>query len=116
MATFAGTGYYGAGAGASSDLKANKHLHTTARESAMKRLDRVRERNYPTDPTQKRGRIEGTVQGDFQVDENDDSYLKLRNIKEENEKAEGEKQAAKKEKEEKKKMEAEYQDKRDEYQ
>ena len=110
MATFAGTGYYGAGAGAITDVK-SKRPHATERTSALKRLDRVGEKNHPTNDLTKVGKVTGVTHGDYQVDEGEDSYLKLRNIKEEKEVAEEAKQ-----KQEEKKKNAEFQDKRDEKQ
>ena len=43
IATLAGTGYYGAGAGAISDLHAHRTRHTTERISPGARLDRIAE-------------------------------------------------------------------------
>lgn len=100
MATFAGTNYYGAGAGAPSDLKTPRSLASTE-SSTMKRLDKVGEKNRPTaDSKIKTGKVEGTVKGDFALEEGDESYGKLRNVK-------AEEEAKKKEEEEKKQKEKE---------
>jgi hypothetical protein len=45
-----------------------KTQHTTLRESPVKRLDRVKEKNKP----ESSGKLEGTVSGDMQVDERED--------------------------------------------
>ncbi|KAL7419124.1 hypothetical protein Q5752_005960 [Cryptotrichosporon argae] len=110
IGTFAGTSYYGAGAGAVDHVPAAHHQHTTDRVSAMKRLDRVRERNFPAEPSAKVGRQEGTVGGDMQVDENEDgdSFLVLRNVEKE--------EARKREEEEEKRKKAAAQDKKEEHQ
>ncbi|KAK4687020.1 hypothetical protein P7C73_g3100, partial [Tremellales sp. Uapishka_1] len=116
IATLAGTGYYGAGAGAVN--QSTKHLkHTTERVSSIKRLDRVKNKNSAAaDPVT--GKMKGKVAGDMQVDENEgeDSYLKLRNIKAEKEAEEEEEEKKKEEEEEEKQKTAEKQDKKDEHQ
>lgn len=115
IGTFAGTGYYGAGAGAVTSLDTHKMHHTTERVSSLKRLDRVKEKNYPPKDYARAGKSTGTVPGDIEVDENDDSYLKLRNIANE-EKADEQKQEEDEKKKTEKAKNQEYQDKRDEYQ
>jgi hypothetical protein len=89
-----------------------KTQHTTLRESPVKRLDRVKEKNKP----ESSGKLEGTVAGDMQVDEREDGegYLKLRNIAHEEEEAEEKKQEAEEAKKEEQKKKAEKQDKKEE--
>ena len=118
IATFAGTGYYGAGAGAiSSDT--NRHLrHTTERISPLSRLDRVSEKNHPTKGAGRAGKVKGKVPGPIQVEENQEgeAYLTLRNIEQEEEDEEKEEEEAKKkeEEEEEEKKKAEEEDGKDE--
>ncbi|WVF67526.1 hypothetical protein IAT40_002282 [Kwoniella sp. CBS 6097] len=106
IGTLVGTSYYGAGAGAITDAGSPHLRHTTERISALKRLDKVKEKNHPSSPNTKVGLVEGKVAGDVQVDpeESGESYLRLRNTKREQEEKEA---AEKKEQEEKKKKEEE---------
>ncbi|OCF32732.1 hypothetical protein I316_05653 [Kwoniella heveanensis BCC8398] len=106
IGTLVGTSYYGAGAGAITDAGSPHLRHTTERISALKRLDKVKEKNYPSSANTKVGIVEGKVAGDVQVDkeESGESYLKLRNTKREQEEKEA---AEKKEQEEKQKKEEE---------
>lgn len=112
IATLAGTSYYGAGAGAVAQTRMQKTQHTTLRESPVKRLDRVKEKNKP----ESSGKLEGTVSGDMQVDEREDGegYLKLRNIAHEEEEADEAKKEAEEAKKEEQKKKAEKQDKKEE--
>jgi len=113
IGTLAGTGYYGAGAGAVDDKYKGPHYqHTTERTSAMKRLDRVREKNYPTKAGSKTGKAEGKVAGDIELteEESGDGYVHLTNLKDEAEKA----QQAKEKEEEQKKQDLHH-DKMDEH-
>ncbi len=97
------------------NLDPHKMHHTTERVSSLKRLDRVKEKNYPPKDYARAGKSTGKVSGDIEVDENEDSYLKLRNIaKEEQDEEKKEEEAEKKDTEKQKNQE--YQDKRDEYQ
>ena len=111
MATFAGTGSYGAGAGASTAVSYPSRATYSDRMSGLQRLDKVGEKNRPTNPNTKVGRVEGKVKGDIEAVENDESYVKFRNVKE----AEEAKEEAAKQKEEKQKKE-EAQDKKDQHQ
>jgi hypothetical protein len=112
IATFAGTSYYGAGAGAVNQTRIKKYQHTTERVSPVARLDRVKEKNKP----ESSGVIQGTVAGDMQVDQREDGegYLKLRNIAQEEEEAEEAKKEAEEKKKEEQKKKAEKQDKKEE--
>ncbi|WWC93427.1 hypothetical protein V866_000261 [Kwoniella sp. B9012] len=107
IGTLVGTSIYGAGAGASEDAHAAHLRHTTPRTSALKRLDKVKEKNFPShDSPAKVNRVEGKVGGPIQVEEegSGEGYLKLRNIdkeKEEEEKAQKEKEEKQKEQDEK---------------
>ena len=111
MATFAGTQFYGAGAGASTAVSYPTRSTYSERMSGYKRLDKVKERNHPTGKDAKVGRLEGKVSGDISLEENDDTYVKIVDHKAETEEREKEKA----EQEEEKKKNAEYQDKRDEH-
>lgn len=113
IATFAGTSYYGAGAGAVTQARVKKYQHTTERISPVARLDRVKEeKNKP----ESSGVLHGTVAGDMQVDEREDGegYLKLRNIAHEKEEAEEAKKEAEEKKKEEQNKKAEKQDKKEE--
>jgi hypothetical protein len=112
IATFAGTSYYGAGAGAVTQTRIKKFKHTTERVSPVARLDRVKDKNKP----ESSGVLQGTVAGDMQVDQREDGegYLKLRNIAHEEEEAEEAKKEAEEKKKEEQKKKAEKQDKKDE--
>lgn len=112
IATFAGTSYYGAGAGAVNQTRVKKYQHTTERISPVARLDRVKEKNKP----EASGVQHGKVAGDMQVDQREDGegYLKLRNIAHEEEEAEEAKREAEEKKEEEKKKKAAKQDKKEE--
>jgi hypothetical protein len=118
IATMAGTGYYGAGAGAINETGRPHTLHSTERVSAMKRLDRVATKNHPVNPSTNVGKAEGKVGGDVQVESNEDadSFVKITNParvaqeKKEEEEAEKKKQA---EEAEKKKKEEEQKKKQD---
>lgn len=116
IGTLAGTSYFGAGAGAVSNIDTHKLHHSTERVSSLKRLDRVKEKNYPPKEYARSGKSSGTVSGDIQVEENDDSYLKLRNIGKEEEEDKEKKEKAEAEKKETQQKAKEYQDKRDEFQ
>ncbi|WVR09470.1 hypothetical protein IAU60_006537 [Kwoniella sp. DSM 27419] len=108
IGTLVGTSYYGAGAGAINDTSSPHLRHTTERISALSRLDKVKEKNYPKSPDTKIGKPSGKVAGDVQVDEEQsgEAFLKLRNVKREEEEAQKAKEEAeKKEKEEKEKKE-----------
>ncbi|ORY35475.1 hypothetical protein BCR39DRAFT_509939 [Naematelia encephala] len=102
IATFAGTSYYGAGAGAVSDPK---------RVSSYKRLDRVRDKNSPSSPGVKEGKKTGTITGDFSLEQNPhgNSFTVLRNVTKDDEEA-------KAKQEEEKQKNQEQQDKKDEHQ
>ncbi|WWC63456.1 uncharacterized protein I303_106059 [Kwoniella dejecticola CBS 10117] len=106
IGTLVGTSIYGAGAGAITDATAPHLAHTTERTSALKRLDKVKEKNFPThDKDAKVNKVQGKVGGPIQVEESDESFLKLRNIeKEEQEAKEAEEQEKKKREEEQKKQ------------
>ena len=95
IATLSGTGYYGAGAGAVSTPHARHSQHTTERISPVARMDKMKIKDAHG------GKLEGTVSGDMEVDEDEsgEGYLKLRNVRKEEEEAE----EAKKEEEEKQK-------------
>ena len=95
IATLSGTGYYGAGAGAVSTPHARHSQHTTERISPVARMDKMKIKDAHG------GKLEGTVSGDLEVDEDEsgEGYLKLRNVRKEEEEAE----EAKKEEEEKQK-------------
>lgn len=112
IATFAGTSYYGAGAGAVTQTRIKKTQHTTERISPVARLDRVKEKNKP----ESSGVLQGTVAGDMQVDQREDGegYLKLRNIAHEQEEEEEKKQEAEEKKKEEQRKKQEKQDKKDE--
>lgn len=112
MATFAGTGSYGAGAGASTAVSYPTRATYSDRMSGLQRLDKVGEKNRPSDPNAKVGRVEGKVKGDIEAVDNDESYVKFRNVKEAEE---AEAEAAQKREEEQEKKQAE-QDKKDEHQ
>ncbi|WVQ95102.1 hypothetical protein IAU59_002196 [Kwoniella sp. CBS 9459] len=120
IGTLVGTSYYGAGAGAITDSGSPHLRHTTERISALKRLDKVKEKNYPSSSSTKVGVAEGKVAGDVQVEEEEsgESYLRLRNTKreqEEKEEAERKEQEEKQKKqEEEKKAKAKEQDKKEE--
>jgi len=119
IGTFAGTSYFGAGAGAVTDSGGRHTRHTTDRVSPLKRIDRVKEKNEPTGKDAKAGKVAGTVEGDIQVEETDyeaDSYLQIHNVKKEEEQAEEEKKEEEAKKEEEKQKNEEFQDKRDEHQ
>lgn len=116
IGTLAGTSYFGAGAGAIGDVDTHRMHHSTERVSSMKRLDRVAEKNYPPKEYGRAGKSKGTVFGDIMVEENDESYLKLRNIAKEEEEDEEKLEEQEKEEEETRQKSKEYQDKRDEYQ
>lgn len=93
--------------------------HSTERVSSMKRLDRVKEKNYPPKEYARAGKATGLVSGDIMVEENDDSYLRLRNLSKEEpseEEQEQEQEEAEAKKQEDKQKASEYQDKRDEFQ
>ncbi|KAK8854653.1 hypothetical protein IAR55_003392 [Kwoniella newhampshirensis] len=97
IGTLAGTSFYGAGAGAITDPHARHLQHTTERQSPLKRLDRVKEKNEPG----KSGKLSGKVGGDISVEEESsgEGFLKLRNKqKEKEEKEEEEKKAQEEEK------------------
>ena len=104
MATFAGTGYYGAGAAATSNPEYRGM-------SASQRMEAIESRG-----NKGLGRIETTVKGDFEVEEGEDSFLVLHNRKAEKEEAEEEKQKQEEEKKAKQKENEKFQDKRDEHQ
>ncbi|WVW85449.1 hypothetical protein I302_107487 [Kwoniella bestiolae CBS 10118] len=120
IGTLVGTSIYGAGAGATEDVKSPHLRHTHDRTSALKRLDKVKEKNYPSQSsTAKVNRVEGKVGGPIQVEEegSGEGYLKLRNIeREEQEKKEAEEKAQKEkeEKEQKKKEQDEKENKQKE--
>ena len=110
IATFAGTGYYGAGAGATIDAGDKRYLHTTERISPLQRMQRVTESKHPKGHETMVGRATGTVKGDVEVEEEGeegDNYLTFRNKKKEEE------EAAEKEEEEKKAKEEEEKAKKD---
>ncbi|WVQ72062.1 hypothetical protein IAR50_001606 [Cryptococcus sp. DSM 104548] len=109
IATLSGTSFYGAGAGASVDPDTKRFYHTTERVSPLERFDRLKER-YNTESS----RLEGKVKGDVYVEEDEESFLRLRNpVKEEEQRKEAEEEkkeeeeAAKKKEEEQKKKDAE---------
>jgi hypothetical protein len=139
IGTFAGTGYYGAGAGAISDIKQPHLSHTTERVSTNKRLDRLaKAKAPPANSPDRSGRIEKSVDGEFELVDNEDgdSYTVLHKIgddeEEEEEEEEGSGEEASEEsgeeegkddeagevqsKEDMKKQNQEFQDKRDELQ
>ena len=122
MATFAGTGYYGAGAGATVDASGKRYLHTTERVSPLKRQQRIYESKHPKGSEVITGRAVRETMGDVETDETDDadSYLVVRNKKKEEEKRkEEEEEEAQKKAEESKKKEEEnkkFQDSRDQHQ
>jgi hypothetical protein len=111
MATFVGTGSYGAGAGASTAVSYPTRATYSDRMSSLQRLDKVGEKNRPSTPDAKVGRVEGKVKGDIEAVDNDESYVKFRNVKDAEE---AEAQVAKEKEEQKKK--AEVQDKKDQHQ
>jgi len=111
MATFVGTGTYGAGAGASTAISYPTRATYSDRMSGLQRLDKVGEKNRPSSPDAKVGRVEGKVKGDIEAVDNDESYVKFRNVKDAEE---AEAQAAQQKEEQKKKQEI--QDKKDEHQ
>ena len=100
------------------DLDTHKMHHTTERISSLKRLDRVKEKNYPPQGYARAGKSTGTVSGDIQLEEGEDSFMIIRNMaKEEQDEEEQEEQEEQEEdKAQEKAKQEEYQDKRDEYQ
>lgn len=111
IGTLAGTGYYGAGAGAVTDPRAKHLRHTTERQSAYKSIEtRVAKKNFPDNGSTRVGRVEGKVGGDIEVESNEDgeSYTKIHNVAKDEEE--------KQQQEEEKQKQAEKQDKKDEHQ
>ncbi|ODN90755.1 hypothetical protein L198_06071 [Cryptococcus wingfieldii CBS 7118] len=109
IATLSGTSFYGAGAGSDVDPDTKRFYHTTERVSPLERFNRLKER-YNNESA----RIEGKVKGDVYVEEDKESFLRLRNpVKEEEQRKEAEEEkreeeeAAKKKEEEQKKKDAE---------
>ncbi|KGB76362.1 hypothetical protein I307_00473 [Cryptococcus deuterogattii 99/473] len=100
IGTLAGTGFYGAGAGANFDPDTKHFEHTTRRVSPLARFDRVKEMKESS-----KGRIEGKVKGDISVVEDNESFLKLKNVQKEEDQ--------KKEEEEEQKNKAAEQDKKE---
>lgn len=99
-----GTGYYGAGAGAATDLKKHrKHGYVTGDEptGVLESLDKKKEKRKGP------GKVSGKVGGAVAVEENegDESYSKIHNA----EKEEQEKEEEKKKKAEEDKKNAEFQ-------
>lgn len=111
MATFAGSGWFGAGAGATTAVSYPSRQTYSERMSGLKRLDKVGEKNRPSSPDAKVGRVEGKTTSEFSLEESDDAYLKL--VKTTPEEPDEEEEQAK---EEEKQKNAEFQDKRDEHQ
>ncbi|WWC71418.1 uncharacterized protein I206_105374 [Kwoniella pini CBS 10737] len=112
IGTLVGTSIYGAGAGAITDPTSPHLNHTTERTSALKRLDRVKEKNFPThDKNAKVNRVEGKVAGPIQVEESNESFLKLRNIEKEEQEAKEAEEKEKKEKQEEEKKQKEQDEK-----
>ncbi|ORX38411.1 hypothetical protein BD324DRAFT_649780 [Kockovaella imperatae] len=125
IATFAGTGYYGAGAGATVTSKDKRTLHTTERVSPLKKMSRIEEAKHPKHGETLTGRATGTVKGPIALEEEEDGdhFLKLRNFKkekEEEEEREREEEEERQKKEEEKKTKKEenqkFQDERDQHQ
>jgi hypothetical protein len=111
IGTLAGTGYYGAGAGAVTDPRAKHLRHTTERQSAYKSIEtRVAKKNFPDNDSTRVGRVEGKVGGDIEVESNEggESYTKFHNVAKDEEE--------KQQQEEEKQKQAEKQDKKDEHQ
>lgn len=100
IGTLAGTGYYGAGAGANVDPSSPRSQHTTERQSGLKRLDRVKEKNFPPGAEKKTGKITGSTTGDIEVKEDNEAFLKFTNVEKEKEKKEQEEEEQKKKAEE----------------
>ncbi|WRT68562.1 uncharacterized protein IL334_005539 [Kwoniella shivajii] len=113
IGTLVGTSMYGAGAGAITDIHSPHLQHTTERTSALKRLDRVKERNYPKSSDAKVNKVQGKVAGPIQVEEESsgEGFLKLRNIQREQEEKEEEEQKQKEEEEAKKQKQKEQDEK-----
>ncbi|RXK42439.1 hypothetical protein M231_00429 [Tremella mesenterica] len=109
IGTFAGTGYYGAGAGAVSDANAKHSQHTTERVSPVARLNKIKVKDT------KGGKLSGQIGGEIALEENEtgEGYGKLRNIRKEEEAEEEERQKEEEEKEKAKQEENERQDERE---
>ncbi|OWZ61794.1 hypothetical protein AYX15_06031 [Cryptococcus neoformans] len=100
IGTLAGTSIYGAGAGANFDPDTKHFEHNTRRVSPLARFDRVKDMRETS-----KSRIEGKVKGDISVVEDDESFLRLKNVQKEEDQ--------KKEEEEEQKKKAEKQDKKE---
>ncbi|WWC90517.1 uncharacterized protein L201_005453 [Kwoniella dendrophila CBS 6074] len=112
IGTLVGTSIYGAGAGAITDVNSPHLRHTTDRTSALKRLDKVKEKNYPSEgSTAKINKVEGKTTGPIKVEESEESFLKLRNIEREEQEAKEAEEKEKKEQEEKEKKQKEQDEK-----